>query len=263
MPYSGASDPDLPSYVKDKPKKTIERWIKIFESALHQYDGDESRAFAIANGVVLKNKGLVPNVEDVDIRQVSMDSAEYDPLGASKTEGCANCNWFVPSGDACILVSGDIVPTGYCKYWLTKEMHTPEPIPVKIVKSMKSIFDSIFTFSGNSPNPAVQGGLRFYRKNDGDPLRFFTVVSSCFVDKEGPKGIIQKSAHKEYVDWVYETKNFPELWIWHSKGSRWGVVDWIEFDGSFLVESGIIDKEKEYIAKALSKLDIGVSHGFL
>jgi len=115
MPYSGASDPDLPSYVKDKPKKTIERWIKIFESALHQYDGDESRAFAIANGVVLKNKGLVPNVEDVDIRQVSMDSAEYDPLGASKTEGCANCNWFVPSGDACILVSGDIVPTGYCK----------------------------------------------------------------------------------------------------------------------------------------------------
>lgn len=48
-PYSGGSDPKLPPNVKKMPAKKRRQWVHIFNSELSSH-GDESRAFAAANG---------------------------------------------------------------------------------------------------------------------------------------------------------------------------------------------------------------------
>ncbi len=63
MPYSGPMDSKLPDYVKKLSPANRRRWVRIFNrtfAACMNSGGDtdtcESRAFKIANGVVLKNK---------------------------------------------------------------------------------------------------------------------------------------------------------------------------------------------------------------
>ena len=53
MPYTLKN---LPSNIKKYSKKIQEIWLKAFNNAYKQYDGDDSKAFAIANGVIKKYK---------------------------------------------------------------------------------------------------------------------------------------------------------------------------------------------------------------
>lgn len=133
MPYSGADDKDLPSNVKKLSPKKRRQWVHVFNSA-HAKHG-ESTAFAMANSVVSKSeKALVPTLMDVDIRQVDQEDANYDPYGATDGKGCATCRFYI-SPNSCLVVAGDISPTGNSKYYTAQAAYTPEPIPVTIVKS--------------------------------------------------------------------------------------------------------------------------------
>src|SRR3972149_6855810 len=130
MPYSGMSDESLPEHVKKMPENMKKQWVEVFNSAIESGD-DEGTAMKKANGVVKKEKDLIMNLYDIDKRQVMQNMAGYNSLGATSDKGCANCNWFIPADDACVLVAGDIVPTGLSNFWLEKQEHKMEPIIVK------------------------------------------------------------------------------------------------------------------------------------
>lgn len=87
-------------------------------------------------------------------------------------------------------------------------------------------------------------------------------VSNIYKDRHGE--IITTAAHKEYEAYVEESKEYPEFWLWHTPGSRWGKADLVSFDDGFLTMSGLVDQGKEYIAEGLAARqgDLGVSHGF-
>lgn len=108
----------------------------------------------------------------------------------------------------------------------------------------------------------VQGphGFTTAKQKDGR-TRFYTAWSNNFKDREGE--IFTKAAHKEFVDWATENSEYPELWIWHTKGSEFGQVDWLDAtDDGFVHASGLIHAGKEALAEQLAKEESGVSHGF-
>lgn len=87
-------------------------------------------------------------------------------------------------------------------------------------------------------------------------------VSNMYKDRHGE--IITEAAHKEYEAYVAESKEYPEFWLWHTPGSKWGQADLVSFDDGFLTMSGLVDEGKEPWIEALARQtkDLGVSHGF-
>lgn len=115
---------------------------------------------------------------------------------------------------------------------------------------------------GNAPLPVsdARGSFRVTRQKDGR-ARFYTAWSNNFVDREGE--IFTAAAHKEFVDWATTAGEYPELWLWHTKGSKFGQVDWLDWSDGFVHASGLIDAGKEALAERLVETESGVSHGFL
>lgn len=230
--------------------------------------------------VLDKQKGLIYSLYDIDMRQVSQDEAQYNPIGMTSERACANCNWFVPGSDACVIVAGDIVPTGISKFWLEKFVYTPDPMPVIIVKDeAKGPLSSLYSHIAETMKtlwPEVRqsvitaevqkqviiseqpNGFTTFRDKE-DNLRFFGWGSNNFKDKH--KEIIPEIAHKEFVEWCDTTKTYPELWLWHVPGTKYGQIDMLDTSDGFLVLSGTIDKDKEAIAEAQANLGVGMSHG--
>lgn len=280
MPYSGPDDKDLPANVKKLPLKKRKQWISVFESSLSSGDS-EAEAFTKANGVVKKNKGYVESW-DVDARQLPKMDAEYNAVGMNDEKACASCNWFV-TPDSCVLVMGDISPTGLCKLWMDTPIYEMQPVPVTIVESAEyeegwftRLVNKVREFLGNanqaastnnvddtgSPQPAVQDRFFVLHKDESGRYRFFTSFTNCFKDRHNE--IITNAAHKEYVTWATDNNAYPELHLWHAgKESKWGQVDWLDYTDGFVCASGLVDVDKEYIAERLQKEELGVSHGFI
>lgn len=307
-------------------------------------------------------------------RQLTQQQANYNPLGATATKGCANCNWFLSPG-RCVVVEGTISPTGVSDLWMACVEDVPAPILVQIIgmdpdndgdvdgaivsakdtldaKKRNALPDSSFAWvdsagkghlpindeahvraamsrwnqtkfdsagakssakskiaaaakkygidasgftgtkdadlgssgqpnglmaglrrlvtefsgvSGSAPPPAVpavvgsEGRLNLFKQKDGR-TRFLTAWSNNFMDREGE--IFTESAHKEYIEWADSSQQFPELWLWHTKGTKYGQVDWLDYTDGFVYASGLIDAGREDLADALVKEDCGVSHGF-
>jgi hypothetical protein len=266
MPYSGADDNSLPKNVKKLPKKMRSQWVNVFESALGAGD-DEGTAMTKANGVVKKKKGLVESW-DLEVRQFSRTQSGYMPMGMTPDKGCANCHWFA-SPDSCVLVYGDVSPTGNCNLW----QDTPdygEDITGMATDSDDSFFSNIVRrvkdalrigpVQSDAEEPIDP--IIFYKDGDSGRYRFFTIYTNCF--KDAHKEIITDAAHREYVDWATRTGLYPELHLWHAGNkSKWGQVDWLEYNSGFVCASGLVDEDKEYIAEALKGQDISVSQGFV
>jgi len=252
MPYSGPDDADLPEGVKKLPKKKREQWIEVFESSIKNGD-DESTAFRKAYGAV-KNKGYFDDVYQMAAHQLTMETVEYNPLGATSEKGCANCNWF-GSPNCCVIVSGDISPTGICKLWLENQ-YLPVAVENKsLIKTLVRFFKQL------GVRPPVRGDMQFYKQSDGR-TRFFAVYSNHFKDRVDE--IITDQAHREFVEYCTKENYYPDLWLWHSgEKSKWGTCDWIDYCSGFVCVSGLVDVDKEHIAKSLEEEDIAVSHGFI
>ena len=107
-----------------------------------------------------------------------------------------------------------------------------------------------------------RGSSSFTLTKDVDGrLRWFGFVSGNFKDRD--KEVFPAEVHQEYVQFLDRTKQYPELWVWHSPGSRFGKADWAEYDHGFLMMSGLVDQGKETTAEAIAAMpDQGMSHGF-
>lgn len=99
-------------------------------------------------------------------------------------------------------------------------------------------------------------------KDADDKWRWLAVHTNVFRDDEGER--FSEKAHKEFVDYVDRTGDYPELWLWHVPGSAVGVADMIGFDDAgFMVSTGTYNPGMEHVAVNLKSLGpLGVSHGF-
>ncbi|KKL09253.1 hypothetical protein LCGC14_2567710, partial [marine sediment metagenome] len=108
-----------------------------------------------------------------------------------------------------------------------------------------------------------QKSFVLFKDNDGN-LRWFAWASNRWRDHDNPPEIISEKAHQDYVDYLDRTGNYPEAWLWHTPGTKWGQADWADYADGFLVVSGTVDAGREAVADALAtQKDLGVSHGFM
>lgn len=226
-------------------------------------------------------------------RRADQTTAAYNPLGGTGERACANCLFFI-SPNACTVVEDypvPISPTGLSQFWTAIPAPSMgQPIPVVIVESevgeragdtavkidggllarvvgaVKAAFGSsvvVVDAGEERPQPEGETGLRFYKDAASGALRWFGWVSNKYRDAQGE--IIMDAAHREYVDYLDRTKDYPELLTWHTKGTRYGVADWAEYSDGFLTMSGPVDPrpEAQRAVAALKGKALGMSHGFL
>lgn len=93
--------------------------------------------------------------------------------------------------------------------------------------------------------------------------RWFAIYSNNFRDDDRPSQIISEQSHLMYVSLVDEGfVDYPELWLWHTKGTAWGKADWVAYANGFAMASGLVYPGMEHIADNLAQMgDMRVSHG--
>lgn len=113
-----------------------------------------------------------------------------------------------------------------------------------------------------SPKAGV-GGLAVVKAQDGS-YRWVGWVSNHYRDRDTPPEIIAGAAHREFVEHVEKSGEYPELWVWHTPGARLGQADWLEFADGFLLSSGTFDsaEDGERLAELSAKEPLTMSHGF-
>lgn len=99
-------------------------------------------------------------------------------------------------------------------------------------------------------------------KNASGQWRWLAVTTNKYEDREGE--IFSERAHKAYVAYVDESKDYPELWLWHTPGTRCGKGDLVDYCDGFVIHSGYFDAGKEDIAQSLARksMELRVSHGY-
>ncbi|MDP2661364.1 MAG: hypothetical protein Q8R28_11620, partial [Dehalococcoidia bacterium] len=88
--------------------------------------------------------------------------------------------------------------------------------------------------------------------------------SNHFRDRDNPAEILSGKAHEEFIQHADKTGEYPELWLWHTPGSKVGTADWLDFADGFLLMSGSFDPDKADVAERLAKATdpLTMSHGF-
>ncbi len=259
-------------------------------------DTCETSAFRVANAAIKKEmleEELAEFAKDMDEletqkfysgqveawdlydRQLDQDEAEYNDRGGTDTQACSNCRWFVAPG-ACVIVENyplPIVSGGWSNRWeARKDAEGMTPIPVTIVDgeaSLKERVTKLLDFLQQAwpgekqadPEPEPSRQFALYKDTAGD-MRWFAWMTNKWRDRDNPAEIIEEKAHLDYVAWVDKTGHFPEAWLWHTPGTRWGIADMVDYTDGFLVATGVVDKGEESVAEALEGEDLGVSHGF-
>lgn len=233
-----------------------------------------------ANAGDAKSKSMDPY--DLYGAQYTQSEANYNPVGGDNEKACANCRWF-SSPDGCLIVSGDVSPTGVSSLWAAVPEYTMEPIPVTVVKDIggdddepseevilheginqdqqgiiqKAIETTLELFGFKAKQ---ESGIKLKEEDDGR-IRVFLPFTNNFMDRHGE--IYARDAHKEYEQWADANGSYPELRLWHVPGSKWGQCDYVTFDetSGFGFASGLVDPGCEHIARSLAKSkDIGVSN---
>jgi hypothetical protein len=98
----------------------------------------------------------------------------------------------------------------------------------------------------------AKNSFMVYKEADGG-YRWLAIYSNKFRDRDNPPEIISEASHRRFTKMVNAGElPFPELWLWHVKGSRWGEADFVGYDDNgFAVATGTVDKGKEWVAEAL------------
>jgi hypothetical protein len=104
-----------------------------------------------------------------------------------------------------------------------------------------------------------------WKEADGS-YRWLARYSNNLRDQDDPPEIISAQSHKSFVELVDKGEaEYPELWLWHRPEWKWGQATWLAYDDAgFALAAGTVDRGKEMIAEALSKMSsdtVRVSHG--
>lgn len=116
-------------------------------------------------------------------------------------------------------------------------------------------------------DPPDNNSSMFIWKNEAtDEYHFVGVYSNNLRDDDSPAEILTEKAHNDFANALEQgIFDYPELWHWHIKGSRWGKVEHIMVVDGFPVALGKIDKGHEAEAEAIMSMPddypIAMSHG--
>lgn len=199
----------------------------------------------------------------------------YLPLSPDiGVKACANCRWFKTNSwgndqPNCHLVDNwpePILATGVCDRHegpVAPPVPDVTPIQVMIVEppvmdddSMemalpttgKGLVETIKTVVKNllQPAPAAppkDDAFTVFKAADGKH-HWMARFSGKFKDREGE--ILADKSHDEYVDRVQKgLVPMPELWTWHTKGTRHGQADMVWKAGGFVLALGHFDETLE------------------
>lgn len=209
--------------------------------------------------------------------QIDQKDAEYDSMaGMSGDKACANCAFF-DSPNGCLVVRGDISPTGKSRFWEPVPLYEPEAIPVELTNwdempgqagadpTLLNVAQDWFKglFNKKKVEPGIKGLRPIYTTKDSDgSLRAHLIVSNNFEDRHGQT--IPEVVHQQAIDFLERSNLHPEFQIWHmGTKSRWGQSDCITRIGNFTVFSGPVDPGKEPLAEAFANdPNTGVSNGY-
>lgn len=143
-------------------------------------------------------------------------------------------------------------------------------IPTQTLTSVKrrllAEFRRLKVDEGNIPASVKEvGGDEFVVWKDISTglTRWFAIYSNNFRDNDRPSQIISEQSQETFVELVDAgVVDYPELWMWHTKGTAWGKADWVAYANGFAMASGLVYPGFEYVADNLAKRkDIRVSHG--
>lgn len=220
-------------------------------------------------------------------RKADQATAGYNPLGGTKTKACANCLFF-GSPNRCTVVDDypvAISPTGLSNYWTAipspqdyppmrviiveddggmkaATAAVPEPgLFDRVITAVKAVFGDAPTAAPKPAAAASKGPLRLYKSADGS-WYWVAWVSNNGRDRDQPAQILSDAAHKDFVAYLDGGGDYPEAWLWHTPGTRWGTANWADYTDGILTMAGPVDKGMEHIAEKLASEEIGVSHGF-
>ncbi len=307
MPYSGPDDEKLPSNVQKLPKPQREKWVKTwnstFENCRDATNGGgagsvekcEATAFKIANGTIKKEATVGDENMDAKTPEnevaIGMTPAEkmyggdgvvaiveqpYKPFGGAQS--FEELDEFVKVQDQAYEVNKVT--------WATQDLignvmrdDDTENKPNKlqqIVDGMRARLGQALTKSAEAVAPSKTEvkedkelpvkGFQVLKSKDGS-LRWIGIPTNKWRDRDMPAQIISEAAHREFVEYIDKTKEYPELLSWHTPGTRIGIADVVDYSHGFLVMGGPIDKDKyaeaERLAAKCQTEDIGMSHGFV
>lgn len=211
---------------------------------------------------------------------LTQTETNYVPLSTSRGKACANCRWFVVNGwenkpPTCHLVDyypEPILATGYCDRWEASAVPEPpaqEPIQVVIVeppemememarkpKGIVERIKEVFTGSKDAPEFEVF-------KDDEGAWHWHATYTNNYEDLEGE--ILSQKAHDKFIGRLdMGLVPMPELWVWHTFGTKHGQAKLIWRNEHFIHAVGDFEDTPE--AKAAveyyRKNKVKLSHGF-
>ncbi len=102
-------------------------------------------------------------------------------------------------------------------------------------------------------------------KNTGK-LRWLAAYSSNYLDDDYPSDILSKEAHIKFINKVQNKElPYPQLWIWHLKGTAIGEADYLFYDeeNGIAMATGFVYADMVKVAKNIAKMnkELGTSHG--
>lgn len=218
--------------------------------------------------------------------QLQQDEVDYTVLSSRPNEACAACRWFKSYGDeynyhsACHIVNSwpeAIEPTGWCNRFEMKVPYeeTITPMPVVIVsegaEASPESKETAKSTSWSSFLGAVRGafgGKKELRESgfkvfdDGKWVGWWT---NTFKDRDGEH--FPGAAIDAYIDRVDGSLvPLPQLWFWHTPGTKHGEAQWLGRVGQYCVAVGQLDEGPiGELAKAYYKRhggNLAMSHGF-
>lgn len=305
MPYSGASDAKLPNHVKKLPVKQRRQWVHVWDSTYkgcQAKDGEdcEGTAARAANGVVKEYFGQILGVSDKEVLDRMFDEMLKEDMNETEeaTKDVSEKHYdevgymYIPSNIVTFAEAKDYIEarkkqaeisslnsmfSELCSnvfYNSEMEMGDKASAVANLAKELasmvedtgaKSLGDRINEIFTGKKEPNLDDSF-FVFKDTQDNLRWVAIYTNNYYDKEQEAFPVVR--HREFVEYVDRTKDFPELWLWHTPGSRWGEADFIDLtDEGFVVASGTVDAGKEDIAASLKERQdhgeaIKLSHGF-
>lgn len=149
----------------------------------------------------------------------------------------------------------------------TRELAKPEGFGARVGGLLTRFLAPAPTATREGPTLLSEdpGAVTVYKEADGG-YRWLTIHSNTYWDRLGERFPIE--AHRDYLDYVERTKDYPPLRFWHVPGADFGRADWLgmyEVDGqrAFMLGSGRFDPQFNDVAEKLAaRKDLACSHGY-
>lgn len=221
----------------------------------------------------------------------------YTTLSTNPSQACANCIFFRDTDydgigyQHCAIVEAypdPILPTGICNHWEAKPVTSASELVEELaeavtdvvegaVDAMVAMMPTVTMEMAAKPKSLLQraketlfpakeeSAFNVFKGNDGK-WYWIAKYTNAYQDKEGE--IFTEKSHEEFIRRVdMGLVDKPELWTWHTKGSKHGQADTVFGVGRIMVAIGHFDETKEaqtaikYYQKNADKIKL--SHGAL